>query len=381
MLQPNIDQETIQRRHQEAKVVRRIVIVVFSLLVLAILGTGIGGYVYVKGALEPMDPGNKESIEVKIPIGTSTSEIAKRLEDNGVIKSALVFKYYVKYKNDNDFQAGNYDLNKSMEMTDVISALKEGKVYKEAEFTVQIPEGLRIPQVAKKISEQTDYTEEEVLNKLQDDEYIKGLMAKYPVLSDKVLDEKIMWPLEGYLFPATYEFYKEDPSLESIIETMVKKMNSVVASYQAGIQESGYSIHEILTLASIIEEESKKKEDRFLVSGVFYNRLGSEHIPYLQSDVTVTYAQQESKVIVTYNDTEEDSPYNTYTTPGLPIGPIASPGESAINAAVNPKENPYYFFFARPNGEVLYRKTLEEHNKVKEKYIHEWRELAKKNNG
>lgn len=377
MFQPNIDQETIQRRHQEAKVVRRIVLVVFGLLVLAILGVGIGGYVYVQGALEPVDPGNEKTIEVKIPIGTSTSEIAKRLEDSGVIESALVFKYYVKYKNENDFQAGNYELNKSMEMTDIIDALKEGKVFKEAEVTVQIPEGLRIPQIAKKISEQTDYTEDEILKKMQDKKFIEGLIAKYPILSDKVLDEKVMWPLEGYLFPATYDFYEKEPSLDAIIERMVKKMNEVVGEYQAGIQNSGYSVHEILTLASIIEEESKKKEDRFMVSGVLYNRLESDKFGYLQSDVTVTYAQQQSKIIVTYDDTKTESPYNTYTTPGLPVGPIASPGESAINAAVNPKENPYYFFFARPNGEVLYRKTLEEHNKVKEKYIHEWRELAK----
>ncbi|WP_257346202.1 endolytic transglycosylase MltG [Pseudalkalibacillus decolorationis] len=378
MLQPNLDQETIQRRHQEANIVRKIVFIVFGVLVLAILGVGIGGYVYVQGALEPVDPGNEKSIEVKIPIGTSTGEIAKRLEDNGVINSALVFKYYVKYKNENDFQAGNYSLNKSMEMTDIVTALKDGKVFKDAEITVRIPEGLRIPQVSKKIADQTDYTEDEILKKMKDEKFIKALISKYPVLSEKILDKKIMWPLEGYLFPATYDFYKKDQSLESIIETMVKKMNTVVANYKGEIQESGYSTHEILTLASIIEEEAKKKEDRFLVSGVFYNRLG-KGMP-LQSDVTVTYAQQESKIIVTYNDTENESPYNTYTTPGLPIGPIATPGKSAINAAVNPEGNPYYYFFARPNGEVLYAKNLQEHNKYKEKYIHEWRELAKKNN-
>ncbi|WP_349407969.1 endolytic transglycosylase MltG [Pseudalkalibacillus sp. SCS-8] len=378
MLQPNLDQDTILRRNQEAKVVRRIVILILTIIILAIIGVGIGGYVYIKGALEPVDKTNKKPIEVEIPIGTSTSQIANKLEDKGVIKSALVFKYYVKYKNDNDFQAGNYELNQSMGLKEVIASLKDGKVYKKAEMTVRIAEGLRIPEVAAKIADQTDYSEEEILKKMKDEEYIKSLMAKYPVLDKKILDDDIIWPLEGYLFPATYEFYKKDPALESIIESMIKKTSTVVSKYQAGIDESKYSTHEILTLASVIEEEARKVEDRHMVSGVFYNRLKKGM--KLQSDVTVTYAQQESKVTVTYKDTEVDSPYNTYNQTGLPIGPISSPGESAIKAAVNPEANPYYYFFARPNGEVLYAKNLDEHNKIKQKYIQEWRDIANKDN-
>ncbi len=376
MLQPNLDQETIIRRNQEAKVVRRVVIIVLALLILSIAGVGIGGYLYIKGALEPVNASSNKPVNVEIPIGTSTSEIANKLEEKGVIKSALVFKYYVKYKNDNDFQAGNYELTKSMDMKGIINSLKDGKVYKEAEMTVRVAEGLRMPEVAAKIAEQTDYTEEDILNKMQDKEYIQSLIDKYPLLDKKILDDKVLWPLEGYLFPATYEFYKKDPSLESIIESMIQKMSSVVGKYQTSIEDTGYTTHEILTLASIIEEEARKKEDRFKVSGVFYNRL-KKPMP-LQSDVTVTYAQQQSKIIVTYKDTETASPYNTYTQPGLPIGPIASPGESAINAAANPEANPYYYFFARPNGEVLYAKTLDEHNKIKQKYIQEWRDLANK---
>ncbi|MCF6138040.1 endolytic transglycosylase MltG [Pseudalkalibacillus berkeleyi] len=376
MLQPNLDQETILRRNHEAKVVRRVVLLVLAILIFSIIGLGIGGYVYIKGALEPVDASSKKPIEVEIPIGTSTSEIANKLEEKGVIKSALVFKYYVKYKNDNDFQAGNYELTKAMEMKDIILSLKDGKVYKEPEMTVRIAEGLRIPQVASKIAEQTEYTEDEVLKKMQDKKYIQSLVEKYPVLGDEILDEKVIWPLEGYLFPATYEFFKKDPSLESIIESMVSKMSTVVTKYQANIEASGYTTHEILTLASIIEEEAKEKEDRFKVSGVFHNRLNKPM--RLQSDVTVTYAQQQSKITVTYKDTETNSPYNTYVQKGLPIGPISSPGDSAINAAVNPEPNPNYYFFARPNGEVLYAKTLDEHNVIKEKYIQEWRDLANK---
>ncbi|MGP4080498.1 endolytic transglycosylase MltG [Pseudalkalibacillus sp. R45] len=376
MLQPNLDHETIMRRNQEAKIVRRVVFIVLTLLVFSIVGLGIGGYVYIKGAFEPVDASNKEPIEVEIPIGTSSGTIAKKLEESGVIKSALVFKYYVKYKNEDDFQAGNYELTQSMEMKDIINSLKDGKVYKEAEMTVRIPEGLRINEVVSKISEQTDYTEEEVQEKMKDKKFIESLIAKYPLLDEKILGEKVIWPLEGYLFPATYEFYVKDPSLESIIESMVKKMSTVVTKYNAGIQESSYTTHEILTLASIIEEEAKVKEDRFKVSGVFYNRL-QKGMP-LQSDVTVTYAQQQSKITVTYKDTEIESPYNTYHESGLPIGPISAPGESAIDAAVNPEPNANYYFFARPNGEVLYAKTLDEHNQIKEKYIQEWRDLANK---
>ncbi len=378
MLQPNLDQETIVRRNQEAKIVRRVVFIVLTLFVFSIVGVGIGGYVYIKGALEPVNATNDKPVEVEIPIGTSTGGIAKKLEESGVIKSALVFKYYVKYKNEDDFQAGNYELTQAMEMKDIINSLKDGKVYKQAEMVVRIPEGLRINEVAERIAAQTDYTEEEVQEKMKDKKFIESLMVQYPILDEKILDEKVIWPLEGYLFPATYEFYEKSPSLESIIESMVRKMSKIVTSYQADIQDSGYTTHQILTLASIIEEEAKEKEDRFKVSGVFYNRL-AEGMP-LQSDVTVTYAQQQSKITVTYKDTEVESPYNTYHESGLPIGPISAPGESAINAAVNPEPNPNYYFFARPNGEVLYAKTLDEHNKIKEKYIQEWRDLANKDN-
>lgn len=377
MAEPSMNSQTdiIYRRHREAKIVRRIVFITL-LLIIILIGTVVtSGYIYIKDGLKPMDPDNKKKVEVTIPIGSSSSAIGTILEEKGLIKNHLIFKYYVKYKNESGFQAGNYALNKSMSLQDIINSLKDGKVYEKAELEITIPEGLRIPEVIARIAKETGYSEEELLTKMQDREYIKTLMEKYPI-DEKVLDEKVIWPLEGYLFPATYQFTEKKPSIDKIIGEMIKKTMSVVDKYQQDLDNSEYSLHQILTLASIIEEEARKPEDRLKVSGVFYNRI-EQGIP-LGSDVTVTYAKQMHTVKVSYKDTEVNSPYNTYNIQGLPIGPISNPSESSIKAALEPQKVDALYFYARPNGQVIYSKTNAEHNKVKNKYSHEWDEVAEK---
>jgi UPF0755 protein len=376
---PTINQRTntIYRRHHEAKIVRRIVMAILLLLTITLAGAIIGGYSYIQDALKPVDSNSTESVDITIPIGSSSESIGKILEENDLIKDGLIFKYYVRYKNEDGFQAGDYSLTKSMDMQQIINSIKDGKVYQEAALTVQVPEGLRIPEVAAKIAEQTEHSEDEVIEKMKDKQYIQSLIEKYsPVLTKKILDDEIIWPLEGYLFPATYDFMEEDPSIEEILEKMIQQTVKIINKYSADLEQSEYDTHQILTLASIIEEEAQKEEDRFLISGVFYNRIGID-MP-LQSDVTVTYAHQKNTVKVLNKDTEYQSPYNTYTNTGIPIGPIAAPGESSIKAALNPEANENYYFFARPSGEVLYRQTYDEHMEVYRKYIDEWNELANK---
>jgi UPF0755 protein len=371
----NSQTEVIYRRHREAKIVRKIVFITLLLIIISIGTVGTSGYLYVKSSFEPIDSGSKKKIDVTIPIGSSTTAIGKILEENGLIKNHLIFKYFVKYKNETGFQAGDYALTKSMSMQEIIDSLKDGKVYEEVAFKLTVPEGLRIPEVAAKIAAKTEYTEEEILEKMQDKDYIKTLIEKYPI-DEKVLDDKVIWPLEGYLFPATYQFTKENPTLDEILNEMIKKTMDIVGKYGTDMEESKFDLHQTLTLASIIEEEARTAESRLKVSGVFYNRI-EQGIP-LGSDVTVTYAKQMHTVKVSYEDLEVNSPYNTYNIQGLPIGPISNPSESSIKAALEPERIDEIFFYARPNGDVIYSKTLAEHNEVKAKYGHEWDEVAEK---
>lgn len=373
-------QSDLERRKleqaNENRTVRRIVTVILLIFTIVFAGFSIGSFFYVNSALKPIDEKNKKKIDVTIPIGSSVSEIAKLLEKQGAIKNALVFRYYVKYKNESGFQAGDYELNTAMDVKEIISEMKEGKVKKEVAMKLTVPEGLSLTGISKLIAKKTSYSEEEIMNKMQDKDFIEMLASTYGILDEKAISKDgIKYSLEGYLYPATYEFEDKNPKLETIISSMVEKMQEVVEKYEGEIRESGFSIHETLTLASLIEKETQKSEDRFKVSGVFHNRM--EKDMRLDSDPTVKYALDKNEIQVTYKDTDVSSPYNTYRMKGLPIGPIASPREESIKAAIEPKKVDEYYFFARPNGEVIYTKTLSEHEKVVAKYRHEWNELIK----
>lgn len=347
---------------------------VFILFFIGIVGSCA---MYVQSALKPIDEKANKEIYVSIPIGSSVIEIANILEKKGVIKNALVFRYYVKLKNETGFQAGDYVLTTAMDVPEIIAKLKEGKVKKQAALKITIPEGVRIIDIAEIIASKTRYSREEVLKRMQERTFIQTLAASFPMLKLEDIQKKgIKYSLEGYLFPATYEFDEKNPPLDSIITAMVEKMQTVIAQYEADIQKSGYSIHEILTLASLIETETQKSEDRYKVSGVFHNRLKQDM--RLDSDPTVKYALDKTDIQVTYKDTAVSSPYNTYRIKGMPIGPIASPREESIRAALHPKQVDEFYFFARPNGQIIYTKTLKEHEKVVATYRHEWRALIEK---
>ncbi|MGG1833585.1 endolytic transglycosylase MltG, partial [Cytobacillus firmus] len=331
----------------------------------AVLG---GGYFYINSALKPVDPDNNKPKKVEIPIGSSVTGIGTVLEENGIIRDARVFKYYVKFKNEAGFMAGEYELKPSMNMKEILDSLKTGKVMEEVAFKITIPEGKQLEQIAGIIAEKTDKKPEDVLKKLNEKAFIKSLMTEYPeLLTKEILGENIKYPLEGYLFPATYPFYKEDPTIEEIVEVMLDKTASVIEEYSGDMEKREYTPHKLLTMASLIEEEATAKVDRDQIASVFYNRIDTG-MP-LQTDPTVLYAHGEHKSRVLYKDLEIDSPYNTYKYPGLTPGPISNAGVSSIEAALVPAETDYLYFLATSSGEVLFSKTLDEHNQKKAQHI------------
>ncbi|WP_353855122.1 endolytic transglycosylase MltG [Bacillus sp. Bos-x628] len=344
---------------------RKMGIALLSVLAVIIIAT-LSSFLYVQSALGPVDQKSKQTINIHIPNGTSVREIAGILKEKGLISNETIFTYYAKYKKASGFQAGYFHLKQTMDADQLIQKLTSGGT--DYAFQLVVPEGKQLSDIATIIANQTNYSAKEVVAKLDDPAFIKKLMKKYPkTVTSKVEQKNIKHPLEGYLFPATYPFYREDEPLESIIETMIKQTDQYVKMHEKDMKKRNMSIHDVLTMASLIEMEATEKTDRAKISSVFYNRLKKD-MP-LQTDPTVLYALGKHKSRVLYKDLKVKSPYNTYVNKGLPPGPIANAGESSWKAALHPEKTDFVYFLAKKNGEVVFTKTLNEHNKAKAKYI------------
>jgi len=347
---------------------KRAILLVFFLLVLLAAASAAGAYYVWQSASKPADAESDKKVDISIPLGSSLSSISQTLEDEGIVKNAMLFKYYVKYKGEGDFQAGEYVLSPSMTPDAIMASLKEGKVMGSAEGRLAVPEGYQLAQIAELIASQTNRKAEDVLAVLNSEAFIQKMMTNHPALvTEAVKGEKIRYPLEGYLYPATYDV--EDPAkpVEDIAEEMIAKMEEAVLGYAPQIKASGMTVHQFLTFASLVEEEATGKTDRKKIASVFYNRM-KVNMP-LQTDPTVLYAHGQHKDRVLYEDLEINSPYNTYKVKGLTPGPIGNSGIDSMEAVLSPDQTDFLYFLASPAGDVYYSKTLEEHNKLKAKYI------------
>ncbi|WP_376708691.1 endolytic transglycosylase MltG [Peribacillus frigoritolerans] len=352
----------------EAKLVRKIIMITIASLILLIGIVGLVGFLYINSAMKPVDPDDDTIKKVKIPIGSSVNGISTLLEEQGIIKDARVFKYYIKFRNESGFQAGEYKLSPSMPIEDIVTSIKTGKLMKEAAMKITIPEGKQLIQIADIIAGKTGEEPKKVFKKLNDKKFVNSMQEQFPqLLTSEIENEKVLYPLEGYLFPATYDFYEEKPTLESIVIEMLKKTEETLQAYEGQMDKNDYSVHEMLTFASLVEEEATAQVDRGKIASVFYNRI-EEDMP-LQTDPTVLYAKGSHKSRVYYKDLEVKSPYNTYKNKGLPPGPIANAGTTSIDAVLKPEKTDYLYFLATPEGEVLYSKTLDDHNNKKAEHI------------
>ena len=355
-----------------------------TVLVLLIL-FGAGGFFglrYAESALQPADPNSKQYMTVQIPDGSNVQEIGSALEKSGVIKNGLVFTLYVKYKNYNELKSGYYNLQKSMSVEDIIKELQKGGTPEPQEVTLAnltIPEGYTLEQIAQTVGQlQGDFKEpltaEAFLSKVQDETFIAQEVAKYPNLLESLptKDSGVRYRLEGYLFPATYTI-KENTTVESLIDEMLAAMNKNLSSHYATIKEKNLTVNELLTIASLVEKEGAKTEDRKLIAGVFYNRLNLG-MP-LQSNIAILYAEGKlgQKISLADDaaiDTSINSPYNVYTKVGLMPGPVDSPSLDAIESSINQTKSDYLYFVANvQDGKVYYATTLEEHERNVQEHI------------
>ena len=283
----------------------------------------------------------------------------------------MVFNYYVKFKNLTDFQAGYYQMSPSMTLDEIGEMLKEGgtpEPTKIADGKVTIPEGYDIDKIGEAIEKNTDFKKADFIALMKNEDFFNQMKAKYPdLLESAATAEGVRYRLEGYLFPATYDYYKK-ATLPEFVEQMIAKMNTVMEQYTPTIHAKNLTNQQVLTLASLVEKEGVKEADRKQIAQVFFNRLAAD-MP-IQSDISILYALGEHKETVTYADLEVDSSYNLYKNTGYGPGPLDSPSEESIKAVLNPTPSDYLYFVADiSTGKVYFSKTYEEHQVLVNQYV------------
>ena len=346
------------------------------LIFLALLSAGgYFGYQYVLASLEPVDPTSKEYVTVQIPEGASVQEIGSTLEKAGLVKHGIVFGMYTKYKNYSDLKAGYYNLQKSMSTDDLIKELQKGGTAEAQEpvlASLTIPEGYTIDQIAQAVGQlqgnfKEPLTADAFLAKVQDDNFISQEVSKYSNLLESLPTKEsgARYRLEGFLFPATYSI-KESTTIESLIDEMLAAMDKTLTPHYSTIKSKNLTVNELLTIASLVEKEGAKTEDRKMIAGVFYNRLNLG-MP-LQSNIAILYAegklgQKISLADDTQIDTTINSPYNVYTNLGLMPGPVDSPSADAIESSINQTKSDNLFFVADvTDGKVYFATNKADHD-------------------
>ena len=356
-------------RKKETSIIKKIMkYFMIALLVIVLVG-GFFTWNYIKGETQPVDTAQTELVLFEIEQGASVKEVSKALEEEGIIRNSKLFNFYLKFKNVSGFKSGLYHVSKSMTLDEIIAELSgQGKDKDQNATKVLIREGEQLTDIAKEVEKSTKYSAEDFMAKVQDEDFLRYLVQKFPkLLTQSYNGYQVKYVLEGYLFPATYDM-NDSKTLQMLITEMVAKTDEVMSKYYDKILASDYTLQEIMALASLIEKEGTKLEDRKKISSVFHNRI-KENMK-LQTDVSVQYALGEHKEALSLSDLEVDSPYNLYQNYGVGPGPYNSPSEDAIVAALEPEKTDYLYFLADiKTKEIYYAKTYEEHLELKAKYI------------
>ena len=313
--------------------------------------------------IRPMDKsGNDISFEVND--GDTWYSISDKLYYSGLIRSTKFYKIYIKLFTPGNIEKGVYNLSAKMDLPTIIETLETEAVNPNI-TSITIKEGVNMREVANVIASNTSNTYDDFMELMTDSDYIDSLIEEYWFLEDDIKDEDIYYPLEGYIFPSTYNIDKTSDS-KTIVKTILDHMDLVLLKYKNDIQKSNFSIHEILTLASIVELEAGTKADRADVAGVFINRINNDWS--LGSDVTTYYALKidDFNYSLTNRELATCNEYNTRSNcvTGLPIGPIGNAGAESIEAVLNPTKTSMYYFVADCSGKTYLTETLTAHNNI-----------------
>lgn len=337
----------------------KIILVLVAILLIGI-ATLLGTYCYFKSPVS----NDKKEVSIVIENGSTISDIATLLKKEGLIKDENFFKLYVKLKKVSNVYAAKYYFSPSMNLDEIINTLNEGG-YNENEISITFKEGINMRGIAKLIKENTSNSEDDVYKKLKDEKYLNSAIEKYWFLTDDIKNSKIYYSLEGYLFPDTYRFNSKDVTVEEIFNKMLDQMEKELNKYKKQIENSKYSIHELMTLASITQSEGYNEDDFKNIASVFYNRLKTGMA--LGSCVTSYYGVKKDMTDeLLQKDIDASNPYNTRgnNPVSFPVGPISMPGAKALDATLDPIETSYYFFVSDKNNKLYFTKTLNEHERM-----------------
>jgi UPF0755 protein len=304
---------------------------------------------WVHHALQPLDnKGENQTFEVKE--GTTLNQVAVDLEKAGIIPSSTVFRLSGRLKGyDQRIKTGEYQLNSGMAPLNILEILEKGRTITHS---ITIPEGFKLSQIADLLEEKGLTHKTSFMEQVEDGSLVESLGFKGDTL-------------EGYLYPDTYRFRRNEKA-GKIIGVMVKRFRDIVTPLEAQIKDSGMTLDQVITLASIVEKETGQPEERPMIARVFLNRLGRNM--RLESDPTVIYGIRNFDGNLTRKDLKTKTPYNTYVINGLPPGPISNPGLAAIKAVLNPADGNYYYFVSKNNGTHYFSETLREHNRAVKRF-------------
>lgn len=307
--------------------------------------------------------------QFEIKEGEGSKVVAQKLQDAQLIKNKYFFYYYVwKTNSGNKMQVGIYEMSSNMTIGQMMSKFTNGEIVPQI-IKLTIPEGFTNKKIVARLREKKPELADE-FEKMVSCQCINQTDCPCDVFSKEFIFLQQLpkgVDMEGYLFPDTY-FIEKDDTAEILVRKFLNNFNKKINSELANeINSQGKTLYQIVTMASLIEKEAKTDQDRKLVSGVFWKRI-SDEIP-LQSCATLAYITGIDKDQYSLDDTQLDSPYNTYLHPGLPVGPVANPGLATLTAAIYPQESEYYFFLTDPQTkEMIYSKTGEQHNENKVKH-------------
>lgn len=314
----------------------------------AALGIGLlGGWGWWKSLWRPANPQPRPTW-FEVPRGASLKQVARRLETVGLLRHRWTLLWLGRLRRKaHRIQAGLYLLSPHQTPQEILETLVEGKV---PQVRITFPEGWTLRQMAARLEAQRLGSKERFLEWATQ----RATTFQVPYLPPG-------HSLEGYLFPDTY-LIPLTLDERGLIERMLRRFQEVIAPLLPAIQQSGRTVHQIVTMASLVEREAKVPEERSLIAGVLYNRL--ERGMLLQCDATLQYALGEHQERILYRHLTVDSPYNTYKYPGLPPGPIANPGRASLEAAVHPAATDFLYYVARPDGRHVFSRTYEEHRQA-----------------
>lgn len=352
---------------KKSKSYKGLLIAVIALFVIAL----VLGFSLYKVSMKPVS-NESEIKEITIQDNWYGKTVLKYLQEEKVIRNGDIAYIYAKLNNLSlDFKAGTYDVDKSWTFKELVAYLSDGNNAIQDTVTVKFMEGTRVIDFAENLAENTNLEYDEIIAYWNNESNIKALMSDYPFLTDEMFNSDVKYYLEGYLFPDTYEFYR-DTTVEQVTRKMLDETLKLYEEYKSDFDNSKYSIHQLFTLASIVQRESGNSEDMAKVASVFYNRL--DEGMQLQSSVTVCYAlniglgDDWTKCEITQTNSD---PYNTYQVSGFPPGAICNFGKDALVATLEPEDTEYFYFIGDVCGDggTIFARTYEEQLANQQEYL------------